>query len=376
MTQGRQLRLEWAEEQGRTFLRVRGWTEIELRELGGLTVGDLGQRLALLPSEVLETVGDFRLIPPVAGGFTFECDSIYFVPRFPFVNVMSYSLLVDSGGGVESPEVWTIQRSSPASAPATGVVAIYPTAPELPVNLLRIYVHFSGPMSEGWAARTVRLHREDTGEVLEGAFLPPDPELWDPARRRLTMLLDPGRIKRGLIPNQEVGYPLIEGVPVRLVIGPEFRDASGQPLTVSAERSYRIGPAIRARINPGCWQLTVPEADSADPLIVKFDRSLDYALLQHSLLVCDSNGLPLQGQEEVGPAEESWRFMPAFPWIEGSYQLVIGPRLEDVAGNSPGRVFDRDITQAEDGQLSSVQVEDGRGVSTHQLGLDFRTKAL
>ena len=119
-----------------------------------------------------------------------------------------------------------------------------------------------------------------------------------------------------------------------------------------------------------------PEADSADPLIVKFGRSLDYALLQHSLLVCDSNGLPLQGQEEVGPAEESWRFMPAFPWIEGSYQLVIGPRLEDVAGNSPGRVFDRDITQAEDGQLSSVQVEDGRGVSTHQLGLDFRTKAL
>ena len=259
MTQGRQLRLEWAEEQGRTFLRVRGWTEIELRELGGLTVGDLGHRLALLPSEVLETVGDFRLIPPVAGGFTFECDSIYFVPRFPFVNGMSYSLLVDSGGGVESPEVWTIQRSSPASAPATGVVAIYPTAPELPVNLLRIYVHFSGPMSEGWAARTVRLHREDTGEVLEGAFLPPDPELWDPARRRLTMLLDPGRIKRGLIPNQEVGYPLIEGVPVRLVIGPEFRDASGQPLTVSAERGYRIGPAIRARINPGCWQLTVPK---------------------------------------------------------------------------------------------------------------------
>ena len=289
---------------------------------------------------------------------------------------MNYSLLVDSGGGVESPEVWTIQRSSPASAPATGVVAIYPTAPELPVNLLGIYVHFSGPMSEGWAARTVRLHREDTGEVIGGGFPPPGSGTVGPGAAAAHNVAGPGPHQARAHPQPGSRLPLIEGVPVRLVIGPEFRDASGQPLTVSAERSYRIGPAIRARINPGCWQLTVPEADSADPLIVKFDRSLDYALLQHSLLVCDSNGLPLQGQEEVGPAEESWRFMPAFPWIEGSYQLVIGPRLEDVAGNSPGRVFDRDITQAEDGQLSSVQVEDGRGVSTHQLGLDFRTKAL
>ncbi len=376
MTQGRQLCLEWAEDQGRSCLRVLGWTETELRELRGLAAGELGRRLVLLPSEVLEAVGNFRAVPPFAGDFILGRDSVSFIPRFPFVDGMGYSLLIDSGGGVESLEVWAIHRPSAASVPAAEVVAIYPTAAELPVNLLRIYITFSNPMSEGWALRAVRLHREDTGEVLEGAFLPPDPELWDPSRRRLTMLLDPGRIKRGLIPNQEVGYPLIEGVPVTIEVNAEFRDAGGRPLKAGAGRSYRIGPAIRARINPGCWQLTIPEADSADPLIVKFDRPLDYALLQHSLRVCDSNGLLLQGQEEVGPAEESWRFMPVFPWSEGSYQLVIGPRLEDVAGNSPGRVFDRDVTQAEDGQLSSVQVEDGRGVSTHQLCLVVGRKAL
>ena len=99
-------------------------------------------------------------------------------------------------------------------------MAIYPTAAELPVNLLRVYVHFSAPMSEGWAARAIRVSREDTGETLDDVFLPPEPELWDPERKRLTMLLDPGRIKRGLVPNLEFGYPLVEGTAVRIAIDP------------------------------------------------------------------------------------------------------------------------------------------------------------
>ncbi len=346
MTQTRRLYLEWADLEEQCGLRVHGWTEPELRELGSLSAADLGRRLAVLPAKVLEEVGDFREVPPVAGRFLVDLDAVCFVPRFPFMDGTGYSFLVGVHGRLDSPEVWTIQRPSVPLAPATEVVAIYPTAAEVPVNLLKVYVHFSGPMSEGWADRAVRVCREDTGEALEGAFLPPDPELWDLERRRLTMLLDPGRIKRGLVPNLEAGYPLIEGTPVRVDIGPEFRDAKGQPLKARAKRSYRIGPALRSRIGPGRWRLTAPVVGSRRPLSVEFDRPLDHALLQHSLRVRGPEGTPLQGRGEVGAAESSWTFSPASPWKDGEHRLVVNSKLEDLAGNTPVRVFDRDVTMA------------------------------
>ena len=95
-------------------------------------------------------------------------------------------------------------------------------------------------MSEDWATRTVRLYRADTDEPLSGAFLE-GPELWDGERRRLTLLLDPGRIKRGLVPNQETGYPLIEGVPVVVRIDTAFRDAEGWPIGRHRRATLRGG---------------------------------------------------------------------------------------------------------------------------------------
>ena len=85
----------------------------------------------------------------------------------------------------------------------TEVMAIYPTAAEVPRNLLRLYVWFSAPMSEGYAARHVRL-AGDAGERLAGALLPGG-ELWSGDGRRLTLLLDPARIKRGLAAHREAG---------------------------------------------------------------------------------------------------------------------------------------------------------------------------
>ncbi len=356
MTYGRDLQLEWAQHEGRDCLKISGWTEAELRELSGLDAGALSRRLAVYPSEALPA-GVKPAVPPVAGRFLAQDSAIWFVPRFPFSGGVSYSLLVESAA-VDAAEIWEIRRPSPEKSPTTEVVAIYPTAAELPVNLLRVYVHFSAPISEGWAARAIRVTRADTGETLGDVFLPPEPELWDSERKRLTMLLDPGRIKRGLVPNLEFGYPLVEGTTVRIAVDPAFRDAAGQPLLAGAERSYSIGPALRARIDPTVWRLIAPAAGSRAPLLVEFDRPLDHGLLQHTLSVRDEADRKVGGVGEVGEGERSWRFTPDVPWQASAYQLVVEPRLEDVAGNSPARVFDRDVTKAEDapGQREAVTV--------------------
>ena len=345
------LDLSWCELDGRNALRVSGWTKDGLRQLQGLDAGELTRRLALYTSEALESGENPALIPSIAGRFEVGGDSVCFLPRFPFVPGMRYSLVVDPGVAFEKgqePGVWEIQRPALDLPPAASVLAIYPDVDEVPVNLLKFYVHFSEPMSIGFAQRSIRVCRDDTGEAIDGVFVPMDPELWDSTRQRLTLLLDPARIKHGLVPNLEVGYPLIEGVPFRLHVDPTFRDARGGPLRAGAERRYSVGPEVRSRIDPGQWRLTVPPAASREPLAVEFERSLDYALLQRCLRVRDPRGEWVTGQGKSGPGEASWRFEPDHPWTEGPHQLVVERFLEDLAGNSLARVFDRDMTEIDD----------------------------
>ena len=154
------------------------------------------------------------------------------------------------------------------------------------------------------------------------------------------------------MPNLEFGYPLVEGTTVRITIDPAFRDAAGQPLRTEAERTYSIGPALRSRIDPHDWQLSAPAAGTRKPLLVEFDRPLDHGLLQHTLSVQDGDGRTVAGLAEIAARERVWRFTPDNPWTTGEHRLVVEPRLEDIAGNSPARVFDRDVTKAEDARGS------------------------
>ena len=359
MTRGRRLELSWAEHEGRGCLRIRGWTAAEFRELGGLATVELAQRLAVLPSEVVQAGVGLPVVQPAAGRFEIDQDAICFLPRFPFLDGTSYSVLVEPGPEemcVDSPEVWTIQRPAAEGTPTTGVVAIYPSADELPVNQLKFYVHFSSPMSEDWALRAVHVRRADNDDSLDGVFLQMDPELWDRDRRRVTLILEPGRIKRGLAPNEEAGYPLIEGLSIIVTVDSEFRDAAGWPLLNGAERRYEIGPPVRARVSPEDWRYHFPAAGSTEPLAVEFDRPLDHALLEHSLWVNDGTGVALAGRGSAGPGERSWRFEPQSPWEEGSHRVIVDPRLEDLAGNSLMRVFDRDLMRPEDAPTEGREV--------------------
>jgi hypothetical protein len=85
-----------------------------------------------------------------------------------------------------------------------------------------------------------------------------------------------------------------------------------------------------------------------EPLTVAFDRSLDHGLLARRLHVAGPDGRPIRGRAEAGPEERSWQLTPSDPWLGGIHHLVVDPILEDVAGNSVSRVFDRDRSRPED----------------------------
>jgi hypothetical protein len=331
--------LSWSERGGQACLRISGVPA--------------GASMALVSSNLIGAVAGLPGYQPLAGRLERDGRDAVFVPRFPFIEQMRYSLLVD---GVETT---SILRAGPPGSASVRALEIYPSADELPINQLKLYVEFSGPMSEGYASRAVRVQRLDTGEPLDGVLLEMQPELWDSERHRLTLLLEPGRIKRGLAPNLEAGYPLVEGIAVEVVVDREFRDAHGQPLLEGAHRRYEVGPAVRTRVDPAAWSLTQPRAGSSDPLTVEFDRPLDRALLARCVHVRDRDRerARVAGRLTIARGERSCGFTPRSPWQAGAHSLWVDARLEDLAGNSLRRVFDRDLTQVADTPLAIEHAE-------------------
>ncbi|MEM1182321.1 MAG: hypothetical protein AAGM22_28505, partial [Acidobacteriota bacterium] len=148
---------------------------------------------------------------------------------------------------------------------------------EVPSNLLRFYVHFSEPMS----ARHVLDHIElldPSGTPIQDAFVEVPGGLWDRERTRLTLFVHPGRVKRGVGPNQAVGPVFEAGGRYRLRVASTARDAVGRELGESFESSLLVGPPDHRSPDPKAWRFIAPERPT-DPLIVELDEPADAALL-------------------------------------------------------------------------------------------------
>ncbi|HEY3906004.1 MAG TPA: hypothetical protein VGM14_18990 [Streptosporangiaceae bacterium] len=280
-------------------------------------------------------------LPPMAGRLVGDGDGLCFIPRFAFLDGTAYSIAVD--GALAA----TLMRDRPWVVASTEVTGIYPTAAEVPRNLLRFYVWFSAPMSEDYVAGHVRL-ADDHGSTITGALLPSEHELWDSARRRLTVLLDPARIKRGLAAHCHAGYPLRAGEQFSLVVGSGIRDAHGLPLRAGTQRRYQVGDDERSHVDPWTWGLTAPRTGTFEPVQACFDRPLDHGLLTRCLHVTGPDRQLVRGTPQIGTGETSWQLIPGQAWASGPHQLIIDPILEDQAGNSVSRVFDRDLSRPQD----------------------------
>ena len=295
-------------------------------------------------------------LPPVLGDYAVHAGALRFIPRFPFDAGQRYEVVFDPsslpsarGGSapIRSSALRTmVEVPAPDREPSTRVVAVYPTGPEVPENHLRLYIVFSAPMGLGGGSVHVRLLDED-GRPVADPFLPLDVDLWNADRMRYTVLYDPGRVKRGIRPNAELGRPLSVDRRYTLVIDADWRDAAGQPLVASFRREFRVGPARERALDPAAWRLVLPAGGTRDPLAVRFPLPLDYGLLQRALRVATGGGRPLAGEIRVEQGETRWTFTPRAPWRPGEYQLVAAATLEDVAGNRIGRPFEVDAVEAQ-----------------------------
>ncbi len=261
-----------------------------------------------------------------------------FHPRFPIAAGVHYRAVFHPPGA--SAIERTFDGPLKDTRRLTRVEHVYPSADVLPSNLLRFYIYFSAPMSQGDAGRRMRL-LDENGKPLAGIFLPGE-ELWDPGFQRLTMTLDPGRIKRGLTSNQSMGPPIAEGRRYTLVIDQDWPDARNVPMIEGFRKTFRGGPVERSKPDPKQWHIGAPKAGTAGALTVDFPTRMNYVLLQRMLRVSKGE-TSIAGQVTVDRQESRWLFTPRQPWSPGDYRLVVDTALEDLAGNSIALAFDIDV---------------------------------
>jgi hypothetical protein len=289
-------------------------------------------------------------VPPVLGSTRQEGGETVFQPRYPFQPGVRYRVVF--GGTTTIIEV----PAGPAQ-PATRVEAVYPSSVEVPENLLKLYLHFSAPMSRGEVYHRVRL-LDQAGQAVDLPFLELEQELWDPEGKRLTLLFDPGRVKRDLKPHREVGSPLVEGRSYTLVIDSGWPDAQSRKLAAEYRKTFRVAAPDREPPEPRRWLVRVPRAATSDPLEIEFGEPLDHALLERVLEVTTAQGELLDGRIELDRNETLWRFRPARPWASGNYRLRTEKILEDLAGNMIGRPFEVDaferVQERIDREIESV----------------------
>jgi hypothetical protein len=304
-----------------------------------------------------------RDLPPLLGSYEARGNVVAFRPKYPIREDVAPRLrcTLDAslyGGAATIPSGWfdpdlpgkvridiDLRSDSRRTSPAPTLRRIYPSAEVLPENLLRFYLHFSAPMSRGEAYRHIRL-LDASEKAISDPFLELDEELWSTDGRRFTLLFDPGRIKRGLKPREEVGPILERGKSYTLVVDQGWPSAAGVPLEGAVRRSFRVGPPDETCPDPGTWKICTPAAGTLVPLTLKFPEPLDHALALRLISVRDPSGQLVSGESSIEEQETLWSVTPREQkWKPGEYRLEIGTELEDVAGNSIARPFEVDLVE-------------------------------
>jgi hypothetical protein len=212
-------------------------------------------------------------------------------------------------------------------------IRISPQAKVLPANTLRFYIHFPRPGEAHFDRDQLWLLNEEE-QVVPDPFLILSQELWSVDGHRLTVLMEPGRIKRGLGADPFHDPAFVDGRTYSLVVA-----ALGQ----TARHTFRVSDPVLEAIDETGWRLVSPAVGSRDPAVVHFDRVMDAALCEDEIAVLTAAGEAVQTRVSLGPDGTAMQLVPNHPWSAGEHRLVVSERLEDVCGNRLGEALDHDL---------------------------------
>ncbi len=273
------------------------------------------------------------------GTYRLQGNTLSFVPRYRLVPGETYRAWLRIPGFASRQLDYLVPK--PRDLEPAKVVAIFPSGKKLPANVNKFYLHFSQPMREGAEIFDHIRIEDDRGQSIAEPWR--RVEIWSDNAQRFTLWVHPGRIKQGVNLREEEGPVFVPGKRYTLVVDAAARAAHGQPLSAEFRHTFQTTAEDHDRPLPQSWKLAPPKAETREPLVVTFNESLDRAHLLRLLTVHDSAGIEIAGDFSDQQDQSAWLFRPERPWTSGTYRLQVAGELEDLAGNTPFRVFDLDL---------------------------------
>ena len=276
----------------------------------------------------------------VHGKYEFEGNYLEFIPSFPFEKGLQYFVRYRPSINELIFSYQAFRIGDKQITDEAKVTAIHPLADELPENLLRFYIYFNTPMKRGQSIDYIQL-RDAEGNVDSAAFMKFKYELWSADGKRLTVLFDPGRLKRGVSTNMRLGPALLEGKNYELSVLGCWQDVYGNELKKDFIKQFKAVSAYRQHININEWSIQEPKSNTVDTLSINCNRVMDHALVQSMIQVLEDLDNPIAGQWHISENGRVLRFIPNIEWRKVRYRLLFDNALEDVAGNNLNSLLDQ-----------------------------------
>lgn len=310
----------------------------------------LPEGLAGDPSDILQVfvgsaAGCCDTRTPVAGRYVHAGSVLSFTPAFGFSAGLDYVARMRQA---DSDALVAFRLSTDLAQAQAAVTKVFPSGQTLPENILRFYIHFTVPMRPGVAFDYITL-RDASWRADDAAFMRFKQELWNADRTRLTVLMDPGRIKRNVATNVELGPALRKGRTYTLSVEGGWPSADGTSVLSGFSKRFEVGEPLRDLPDVRHWLVAPPCQGGRDRLTVSFDRPFDRHLLDKDIHVTAGDRQRIDGSVEISDGERIWSFTPTQTWSHRNIQIVVHPDLEDVAANN----F-RDLLDHVSGQSTEV----------------------
>lgn len=278
--------------------------------------------------------------PAVLGSVLIKDKILCFEPKYPLEAGVEYLVRYrEAQDGQWQNQVVGLPKKQLESS--TLVKEVYPTSNQLPQNLLKFYVYFTAPMTQGEAYEHIELQNAN-GQRVPFPFLEIAEELWDRSGQRLTLLLDPARVKRGLVPREEDGPILNAGSRYRLVIKSTWPDARGAPLTKGFAKTFTVIAEDFRQPDPATWKIKSPKSKTQDVLTFIMPEPMDHATFARGVTIENAKGQTVLGEFTFSHGETQAHFTPLKDWRPGLYDVRILKHIEDLVGNSIQRPFEVD----------------------------------
>lgn len=283
--------------------------------------------------------GDVASELSVTGKYSLQGKQLSFKPLYPLGHDYCYEIRYANHDKKYKEKYCTPGVAVPKEK--TSTVAIYPSADTIPFNILFFHVRFSSPMSEDITAYQHVNIRDENGKLIERTWR--QRSFWLDSGRVLVLMIHPGRVKSGI---HYTGPVFAEGKKFTVEVLKTLKDAHGNELKDNVEKNYWISHEDREI--PAIVSTTQSvDAQSRQPVLVRFSEGMDYACLTEGVTVTDAKGnkirILIRQHHNLDNIAE---IVPVNPWKKGSYKIVFESMVTDFASNHLNRPFEiKDVAE-------------------------------